>query len=131
MWQWWNCPLFRGRGILYNPYVKPETKEKTASIGKDTLIAIGALGLVAVAITAGNAIQLLKYTPLGGKKLKYKTFEVNRSVKKLLERELLEITENKNNKYLKVTPKGRKLLLRYELEGLSKEKPKSGIKDTG
>lgn len=105
-------------------YVKTETKEKVASIGKTILITIGVLGFVAVAVVAGNAVQLLKYTPLGGKKLKFKRYEINRSIKKLLERGLLKVIEDKNNRYLEVTTKGKRLLLRYELEGLAKEKPK-------
>ncbi len=98
-------------------------KEKIISISKDVLITIGALGFIFVAATAGNAVQLLKYTPLAGKK-KYKRYEINKSIKKLLERDLLKINEDKHNKYLEVTNKGRKLLLRYELEGLAKDKPK-------
>ena len=44
-------------------------------------------------------------------------------MKSLLNRGLLEITEDKYNKYLKVTEKGSKLLLKYQLESLAKEKP--------
>jgi CRISPR-associated endonuclease Cas2 len=104
--------------------MREKTKEKVISIGKDILIGIGMLGIVPVAIGMGNAVQLLKYTPLGGKKTKYKTYQVNRSVKKLLERNLLQITEDKHNKCLKLSAKGKKLLIKYELEGLAQDKPK-------
>jgi CRISPR-associated endonuclease Cas2 len=103
--------------------MKEKTKEKIVSVSKNILMIVGSLGFVAVAITAGNAIQLLKYTPLGGKR-KFKTYELNKNIKRLIERDLLKITEDKYNKYLEVTEKGRKLLLKYELEGLIQEKPK-------
>lgn len=103
--------------------MKKETKEKIASVGKDILITVGALGAVFIAAAAGNAVQLLQYTPLAGKR-KYKNYQINKSVRKLLGRGLLQITENKYNKYLRVTDKGKKLLLKYELESLAKEKPK-------
>ena len=103
--------------------MKKETKEKVVSIGTNILITIGVLGFVAIAIAAGNAIQLLKYTPLGGK-TKYKKYEINRNIKRLLERGLLQIIEDKHNKYIEVTARGRKIILKYELEGLAKDKPK-------
>lgn len=103
--------------------MKEGTKEKIISISKDVLITIGVLGFVTVAAVAGNAVQLLKYTPLSGKN-KYKRYEINKNIKKLLERGLVKITEDKHNKYLEITDKGKHLLTKYELEGLTKEKPK-------
>jgi phenylacetic acid degradation operon negative regulatory protein len=100
-----------------------ETRAKVASVGKDILITIGALGFVFVAAVAGNAVQLLKYTPLL-KKTKYTNYQINRNIKRLLERGLLEIKESKQDKRLEITSKGRRLLLKYELEGLADKKPK-------
>lgn len=102
--------------------MKKETKEKIASVSKDILITIGVLGFVTVAAVAGNAVQLLKYTDLT-KKRKIKTFEINREIKRLLERNLITIKEDKDHKFLEITPHGKKLLLKYELEGLYKTKP--------
>ncbi len=96
--------------------MKKETKEKMVSVGKDILITVGLLGFVTVAAMAGNAVQLLKYTPLGQRRWKIKNYEMNRYLKRLLEL-------RGNTEYLEVTNKGKKLLLKYELEGLNQNKP--------
>lgn len=103
--------------------MKEETKEKVLSASKTLLSIIGMVGFVGVALVAGNAVQLLKYTPIM-KRSKLKTFEINQGIKRLLARGLIEIKEDKNYKYLSITNKGNNLLLRYQLEGLVKEKPK-------
>ncbi len=102
--------------------MKKETKEKVLSASKTMLIIVGALGFVAVAAMAGNAVQLLKYTPLV-RRSKLKVFEINQALKRLLERGWIEIKENKHYKYLEVTDKGRHLLLKYQIEGLVQDKP--------
>ncbi len=103
--------------------MKKETKEKMVSISKDILITVGLLGFVAVAAMAGNAVQLLKYTPLGQRRQKIKNYEMNRYLKRLLERGLLRKTLRGNTEQLEVTSKGKKLILKYELESLNQNKP--------
>lgn len=103
--------------------MKKETKEKVLSASKTLLSIIAIVGFVGLAAVAGNAVQLLKYTPIM-KRSKLKTFEINQGIKRLLARGLIEIKEDKNYKYLSITNKGNNLLLRYQLEGLVKEKPK-------
>ncbi|MEK7200993.1 MAG: CRISPR-associated endonuclease Cas2 [Patescibacteria group bacterium] len=103
--------------------MKEETKEKIISISKAILVTVGAVGLITIGAVMGNAVQLLKYTPLGGKRSKIKIYEMNKNIKRLLERGLIEIKEDQTHKFLKITPKGKKLLLKYELEGLSQNKP--------
>ncbi len=102
--------------------MKGKTKEKILSASKTLLVVIGALGFVFVAVAAGNAVQLLKYTPLM-RKSKLKIFEINQGIKRLLNRGLLEIKEDKDYKYLEITNKGKHLLLKYQLEGLTQNKP--------
>lgn len=104
--------------------MKTGTKEKVLSLGKDILLTIGILGFVTVGAIAGNAVQLLKYTPLGDRKLKIKRYELNRSVKRLLDRGFLHLKILKNVEYLELTDKGKKLILKFELESLAKDKPK-------
>lgn len=53
--------------------MREKTKEKVLSASKDLLLIIGTLGFVFVAATMGNAIQLLKYTPIM-KRSKLKVF---------------------------------------------------------
>ena len=60
----------------------------------------------------GNAVQLLKYTPLGGKRSKIKIYEMNKNIKRLLERGLIEIKEDQTHKFLKITPKGKKTFIK-------------------
>jgi len=104
--------------------MKEKTKENLISVSKAILLSVGILGFVAVAVVAGNAVQLLKHTPLGGKRQKLKIYEINKNIKLLINRGLVIEKEDEDCKYLEITPKGRNLLLKYELEGLSKEKPK-------
>jgi DNA-binding transcriptional regulator PaaX len=103
--------------------MEKETKEKVLSATKDVLLAIGILGFVFVAAGMGNAVQLLKYTPLL-KKTKLKKFELNQALKRLISRGLIEIKEDKETEYLVLTPKGKRMLLKYQLEGLVSQKPK-------
>lgn len=103
--------------------MKKDTKEKILSASKTLLLIIGGLGFVFVAAAMGNAVQLLKYTPLM-KKSKLKVFEINQGIKRLLDRDLLEIKEDKDYKFLEITERGKNLLLKYQMEGLIKSKPK-------
>ena len=103
--------------------MKKETKEKVLSASKTLLLIIGALGFVFVAVAAGNAVQLLKYTPIM-KRSKLKVFEINQGIKRLLNGGLIEIKEDENYKYLNITNKGKNLLLKFQLEGLAQNKPK-------
>jgi phenylacetic acid degradation operon negative regulatory protein len=83
---------------------------------------VGVVGFVAVAAVMGNAVQLLgHFGPL--KKRKIQKFELNQSIKRLINRDLIKIRENKKRKYLELTDKGKRLLLKYELEGLQQTKP--------
>lgn len=99
-----------------------DTKGKVVSASKDVLIIIGVLGFVFVSAVMGNTVQLLKYTPIM-KRSKLKKFEINQSIKRLLNRGLLEIREDQYSKYLKLTDKGRHMLLKYQLEGLVHDRP--------
>ena len=87
------------------------------------LMTIGAVGIVFVAVGMGNAVQLLKYTPIF-KQRKIKLYEINQSIKRLLDRKLIKIREDRDHKFLEVTDTGKRLLLKYKLEGLAEEKPK-------
>jgi len=104
--------------------MREKTKEKILSASKTLLLTISAIGFVFVAIAAGNAVQLLKYTSVM-KRTKLRVFEINQGVKRLLKRGLVEIEEDENYKRLKLTDKGRQMLLKYELEGLVRDKPKN------
>lgn len=102
--------------------MKKETKEKVASISKIVLLTVGVAGFVAAAAVMGNAVQLLgQFGPLKRKKIQ--NYELTQTVKRLISRGLIIVKEKKGHKGLEVTDKGRKLLLKYELEGLQEAKP--------
>ena len=103
--------------------MKEKTKEKLKSVSEMALMTIGAVGIVFVAVGMGNAVQLLKYTPIF-KQRKIKLYEINQSIKRLLDRKLIKIREDRDHKFLEVTDTGKRLLLKYKLEGLAEEKPK-------
>ena len=44
--------------------MKKEIKEKTISVGKALLLTVGVAGIIFVGAAMGNAVQILKYTPL-------------------------------------------------------------------
>lgn len=102
--------------------MREKTKEQILSVGQTILVTVGSLGFVALAAGMGNAVQLLKYTPIL-KKRKIKVYELNRDLKRLIERGLIEEKEDQTHKFLRVTPAGQQLLLKYKLKGLLKEKP--------
>jgi CRISPR-associated endonuclease Cas2 len=102
--------------------MRKEGTEKIISISKDVLIVIGTLGFITLTAGIGNATQLLKYTPLFKRK-KIKLYEINKNLKRLMDRGLIEEKEDKTHKFLKVTPKGQRFLLKYKLEGLIEQKP--------
>lgn len=111
-----NLPLFRGREFLYNCNVRKETKEKAITFSKQILLAIAILGLVPVAVLAGNAVQLLKYTPLGRKR--YRPYEINRNVNRFLNGGILKKDSKDGQDYLALTDKGAKLIRKYQLQNL-------------
>lgn len=104
--------------------MKKDTKEKILSISKDILLTIGMVGFVATATFSGNAIQLLKHTSIGQRKSKIKNYELNKYVKRLMDRNLLKVYLKNDIEYLGITQKGKSLLFKYKLEGLKNVKPR-------
>lgn len=101
--------------------MKIKNKEKIVSVGQSILMVVGLVGFVFIAAAAGNAVQLLKYTPLM-KRSKIKLYEINRSIQRLKDRGLIKIKENQDYKFIEVSETGKKLLWKYELEGLATKK---------
>ena len=83
---------------------------------------IGLTGIVVFALLAPNCVQLLQYLP----KHKHKKIHyVNQVTKKLIERRLVKLsTNNRGQKVLRLTEKGRIKLQEYKLSELQIIKPK-------
>ena len=105
--------------------MKEKTKEKIISISQTVLLVVGAAGFIATAAVAPNAIQLFKHFGPLKKDWKIKTYELNLNINRLIERGLIKIKEDRTHEFLEITDKGKRVLLKYKLEGLSKERPKN------
>ena len=102
--------------------VEKGIQNRLNSLTKEILLTLGMVGFAAVAAFSGNAIQLLKYTPLGDRKRSIKAYEINKYLKRLVERGLIEKYRKNNVEFIQITDEGKRLLLRYELEGLHAKK---------
>lgn len=89
------------------------------------LATIGLTALVGVAMVAPNALQYLRILGLHKKKIDRQKYYIDAAIEKLHKRNLIEIVVKANGeKYTKLTAEGKKALLKFEFEGLSKQKPK-------
>jgi len=91
-------------------------------------IILGVIGITAImsfALVAPNAIQALKLLGLNKKKINRQKYYIDMAIKKLYKRGLIEtITKANGEKYAKLTLEGKKTLLKFEFESLSKQKSK-------
>ena len=77
------------------------------------------------ALIAPNALQALRLLNLDKKREDRQKYYIDTAIKKLYKRGLIEtITKASGEKYAKLTPEGKKSLLKFEFEGLAKQKPK-------
>jgi len=89
------------------------------------LVAIGLTAFMSFALIAPNALQALKLLGLGKKKENRQKYYIDMAIEKLCKRGLIEtITKANGEKCARLTPEGKKSLLKFEFEGLSKQKPK-------
>lgn len=98
-------------------------ERRKTNIQKIILSSIATAGILSVALLAPNALQALK--PLGLDK-KFKNFknDTNRSLSRLLNAGLVVFIEKDDNKYLKLTEKGRLKLMCLEKYNFKLNKPK-------
>ena len=89
------------------------------------LVTIGLTAFLSFALIAPNALQALKLLGLGKKREDRQKYYIDMAIEKLCKRGLIEtITKANGEKYARLTPEGKKSLLKFEFEGLSKQKPK-------
>ncbi|MBU4480287.1 hypothetical protein KKG48_02500 [Patescibacteria group bacterium] len=106
---------------------KNDKKEiiKKISVKKVVLATVATVGLIGVAVLAPNALQV--YRQFYGKK-KYKKSDeernINKAINSLSNRNLIEFEKKGDLTFVKLTDKGEKELLKYELGDLKIKKPK-------
>lgn len=97
-------------------------KEKRIEIAKIVLKTLAVTGVLSMAILAPNALQALdmfyerkKYNP---------KYQVKKAITRLKERGSIEFYKNNGKLFVRLTPKGEKELLKYQLKELTIKKPK-------
>jgi len=100
-------------------------KETTIKVGKIILGSVGMVGLVSMAILAPNAVQCLEMF-WGKNKRKYSSkYYIKTTIGRLKDRGLLEFKKTKNGKiFVRLTKKGQKELLKYQIRAKTIKKPK-------
>ncbi|HYF97713.1 MAG TPA: hypothetical protein VD770_01890 [Coxiellaceae bacterium] len=94
---------------------------RKAEITKDVLCILGAIGLVAIAVAAPNAVRLLSHHN------SFKRFDkkkLSKSVNYLRQRDYVTIYQEDGKTVIKLTKNGEDKLLKYKLDLLSVPKPK-------
>ncbi|MFA5991731.1 MAG: hypothetical protein WC794_05820 [Candidatus Doudnabacteria bacterium] len=106
-------------------YLSAETKEKIQTVGEAVLSILFAAGTVALAVMAPNAVQLLKYLPGLKKKKDFdEEEEMVKSVYYLKSRGYIKLKQIGKDYSVEITQKGRKKVLRFNLESVEIPKTK-------
>ncbi len=98
-------------------------KKSTAiTISKCILKMIGVAGLITVAVMAPNALQMLKL--FDADKKRYRPHSVYKAFRRLESQKMVEIRETDGQTVISITEKGKKRLLKYDIDDMKIEKPK-------
>lgn len=93
-------------------------------VGKIILGVIGLTALMSVAVVMPNAVQVLKLFNLPKKKFDRQKHYINTALEKLKNGGMIEtIKKPSGEKFVRLTKEGKKVLLKFEIEGLLKDKP--------
>lgn len=91
-------------------------------IAKCILAAIGFAGLMTIIAIAPNSLQMLQLFGLGKKK--YKPRSVYATLKRLEREKIVEISERDDKAIMTITEKGKKRLLKYNIDDIKIKIPK-------
>ncbi|MDD2934904.1 MAG: CRISPR-associated endonuclease Cas2 [Candidatus Pacebacteria bacterium] len=91
---------------------------------KIILKTVVAVGLIGIAVVAPNALQVVKQFSPNKKKWVNERYYLSETIKKLLEKGLLEKVRKGNSEFIKITKKGKEMFAKYELGDLEIKKPK-------
>lgn len=98
------------------------TRAEKIDYRKIILVTIGLMGIIALAAVAPNCVQLLRFLPNQKSKKKY---YINKVINKLLKAGFLTTSKNhKGQRVVRLTDKGKGLLLEYQLKDQILSKPK-------
>jgi DNA-binding transcriptional regulator PaaX len=96
-----------------------DKKHRREDVTKALLAGIATVGVLALAATAPNAVQLLKFFPGMNSRKRYTALS---AFGRLLDRGHLELVSRNGKKFARLTEKGRKQLRLYDTHGVSSEK---------
>jgi DNA-binding transcriptional regulator PaaX len=97
-------------------------KSRKIFITKCVLTAIGIAGLITIVAIAPNSLQMLQLFGLGRKK--YKPRSVYSTLKRLEREKIIEIHERGDRAIMTITEKGKKRLLKYNIDDIEIKIPK-------
>ncbi len=104
--------------------MKKETKEKAIQITKIILKIIAASGFISMALLAPNAIQVLDMFR-DKKRSRYNpSHHIKSTLSRLKDQGLIEFQKRKGKTFIRLTDKGEKKLLKYQLQEAFIPKPK-------
>lgn len=101
---------------------KKNKKETVIKVAKVVLKIIGAAGFVSMAVMAPNALQALDM--FTGRKKKYRAYYIKNTIYRLKDRGIVEFKKRGGKTFLRLTEKGQRELLKYQLREKVIEKPK-------
>lgn len=101
-----------------------ERSRKNISVSNVVLGTIGVVGLMSLAVLSPNAVQALKLIPGFDKRKYHKESYVRVTINRLVDGGYLVFKEKDGKKHAQLTEKGKKKLLKYEIQKLGILKPK-------
>lgn len=96
---------------------KSKRKSKYVKIGKIILLTIAGVGMLSMAVAAPNALQSLDmFYGSNKKRSRYYKYYINNSISRLIDKKLIEFCKKDGKKFLRLTDKGKKEVLKYKLQ---------------
>lgn len=92
------------------------------TIAKCILGVVGVVGILTIAVIAPNSLQMLKLFGVGKKQ--YKPRSVYKALKRMETQQLIDIKEKNDKVIIIITEKGKKRLLKYNIDDMQIKKPK-------
>lgn len=95
--------------------VKKSKRLDRGAVGMAVLSVVGAAGLIALALAAPNAVQLLRFFKKNDRRYRTPAY-VTKTVGKLHRQGLVYVFEQNGEEVVRLTEKGQRMLLRYQLK---------------
>lgn len=95
--------------------VKKTERLDRGAVGRVVLGVVGAAGLIALAVAAPNAVQLLRFFMKNDRRYRAPAY-VSKTIERLHRQGLIFVFEQKGEQVARLTEKGQRELLRYQLK---------------